>query len=171
MMSLSTTSKQFLNKSRDGDSATSLGSLFWCLTTLSVNKFFLISNLNLLWHNLRPFPLILSSVTSPALIVITFHVFEESNTVSPQPPLPQTKRSQFLCQSLFLLMTDLVISAVSISAWQFFQYLKGAYRKTGEGIFIRACSNRTRGNGFKLEQGRFTADIRKKFFTVEVVRY
>jgi len=64
MMSLSTTSKQFLNKSRDGDSATSLGSLFWCLTTLSVNKFFLISNLNLLWHNLRPFPLILSPVTN-----------------------------------------------------------------------------------------------------------
>ena len=31
-----------------------------------------------------------------------------------------------------------------------FQYLKGAYRKAGEGLFIRACSNRTRGKGFKL---------------------
>ncbi|KAK4810503.1 hypothetical protein QYF61_004283 [Mycteria americana] len=47
----------------DGDSTTSLGSLFQCLTTLSVKKFFLISNLNLPWHNLRPFPLILSLVT------------------------------------------------------------------------------------------------------------
>jgi len=37
----------FLNTSRDGDSTTSLGSLFQCLTTLSVKKFFLISNLNL----------------------------------------------------------------------------------------------------------------------------
>jgi len=57
-MSLSTASKQFLNASRDGYSTTSLGSLFQCLTTLSVKKCFLISNLNLPWHNLRPFPLI-----------------------------------------------------------------------------------------------------------------
>ena len=49
---------------RDGDSTTSLGSLFQCLTTLSVKKFFLISNLNLPWCNLRPFPLVLSPVTS-----------------------------------------------------------------------------------------------------------
>ena len=31
-----------------------------------------------------------------------------------------------------------------------FQYLKGAYKKAGEGLFTRACSDRTRGNGFKL---------------------
>ena len=30
-----------------------------------------------------------------------------------------------------------------------FQYLKGAYRKAGEGLYIRTCSNRRRGNGFK----------------------
>ncbi|GAB0177579.1 sperm-associated antigen 17 [Grus japonensis] len=50
-----------------------------------------------------------------------------------------------------------------------FQYLKGAYRKDGEGLFIRECSDRTRGNGFKLKEGRFRLDIRKKFFTVRVV--
>jgi len=37
----------FLKTSGDGDFTTSLGSLFQCLTTLSVKKFFLISNLNL----------------------------------------------------------------------------------------------------------------------------
>ena len=31
-----------------------------------------------------------------------------------------------------------------------FQYPKGAYRKAGEGLFTRAWSDRTRGNGFKL---------------------
>ena len=42
-----------------------------------------------------------------------------------------------------------------------FWYLKGAYRKAGEGLFIRACSERMRGNGFKLEEGRFRLDIRR----------
>ena len=52
-----------------------------------------------------------------------------------------------------------------------FQYLKGAYRKAGEGLFRRACSNRTKGNSFILEEGRFRLDIRKKCFTVRVVTH
>ncbi|KFV18493.1 hypothetical protein N340_04324, partial [Tauraco erythrolophus] len=52
-----------------------------------------------------------------------------------------------------------------------FQYLKGAYRKAGEGLFPRACSDRTRGSGFKLKEGRFRLDLRKKFFTQRVVRH
>ncbi|GAB0205237.1 mitochondrial enolase superfamily member 1 [Grus japonensis] len=34
-----------------------------------------------------------------------------------------------------------------------YQFLKGAYRKAGEGLFMRECSDRTRGNGFKLKEG------------------
>jgi len=45
-----------------------------------------------------------------------------------------------------------------------FQYLKEAYRKNGEGLFTRVCSDRTRGNGCKLKEGRFTLYITKKFF-------
>ena len=52
-----------------------------------------------------------------------------------------------------------------------FQYLKGAYRKAGEGLFRRACSNRTRGNGFQLGEDRFRLGIRKKLFTVRVVKH
>jgi len=51
-----------------------------------------------------------------------------------------------------------------------FQYFKKAYKKAGEVLFTRACSDRTRGNGFKLKEGRFRSDRRKKFFPVRVVR-
>ncbi|KAK4827737.1 hypothetical protein QYF61_021165 [Mycteria americana] len=51
-----------------------------------------------------------------------------------------------------------------------FQYLKGAYKKAGEGLFTRARRDRTRGNGFKLKEGRFRLDTRKKFFLMRVVR-
>jgi len=30
-----------------------------------------------------------------------------------------------------------------------FQYFKRAYKKAGEGLFTRACKDRTRGNGYK----------------------
>ncbi|PKU43855.1 hypothetical protein llap_5827 [Limosa lapponica baueri] len=52
-----------------------------------------------------------------------------------------------------------------------FQCLNGAYRKAGESLFTKACSNRTRGNGFKLEKSRFRLDIRNKFFTMRVVEH
>ena len=47
---------------------------------------------------------------------------------------------------------------------------KGSYRKAVEGLFVRGCSDRTRGNAFKLKEGRFRLDIWNKFFTVRVVR-
>ena len=46
-----------------------------------------------------------------------------------------------------------------------------AYRKAGEGLFRRACSDWMRENCFKLEEGSFRVDSRKKFLTVRVVRH
>jgi len=51
-----------------------------------------------------------------------------------------------------------------------FRYLKVTYKKDRDKLFSRACCNRTRGNGFKQKEGRFRADIRKKFFTVRMVK-
>jgi len=48
-----------------------------------------------------------------------------------------------------------------------FQYLKGTYKKDGDRCFSGPCSDRVRSNGFKLREGRFRLDTRKKFFYSE----
>ena len=44
-----------------------------------------------------------------------------------------------------------------------FQYLKEAYKQEGEWLFARVASDRTRGNVFKVRQGRFRLDIKGSF--------
>ena len=51
-----------------------------------------------------------------------------------------------------------------------FQYLKGAYKQEGEQLCLRVDSDRTRGNGLKLRQGKFRLHMRK-FFTQKVVTH
>ena len=63
------------------------------------------------------------------------------------------------------------------------QYLKRAYEKDGDRLFSRACCDDKVRIGFKIKEGlkyrigfkikeaRFRLDIRKKFFTLRVVKH
>jgi len=52
-----------------------------------------------------------------------------------------------------------------------YNYLKGGCNKVGVGLFSQVTNNKTRRNGLRLCQGRFSLHTRKNLFTERVVKH
>ncbi|RMC06970.1 hypothetical protein DUI87_16422 [Hirundo rustica rustica] len=52
-----------------------------------------------------------------------------------------------------------------------YSLLKGDCGQLGVGLFLQTATDRTRGHHLRLCQGKYTLDIRKKFFMERVIRF
>lgn len=68
--------------------------------------------------------------------------WENSQRVEPPSCIKRLRQFGWFSSQKKRLQGDLIV---------FFQYVKEAYKKDKEGLFIKACSNRTEGTGLNWE--------------------
>lgn len=70
--------------------------------------------------------------------------------------LSQAKYKASLCSEI------MKSSATIKTNKKVYNYFEGGYSNAGIGLFSQALSDKTRGKGFMLQQGRISLGIRKK---------
>ena len=68
-------------------------------------------------------------------------------------------------------LRDLVWRRLRVDLISTYEYLQGGCLVDGPGLFSIVPSGRTRGNGHRLEHGKFHLNVRKNFFTLSITEH
>ncbi|NWY56475.1 SPEF2 protein, partial [Chionis minor] len=78
---------------------------------------------------------------------------------------------RLVCETVKEIIMEEIAKKQNRSKFSSSYFLQFSYSEVGVNLFSQVTSDRTRGNGLKLCQGRFRLAIRKNFFTERVIKH